>query len=280
MDGEHVPAARLLRAACISRPDSTLDTRSVAAICLAVALVCGATGLALAQAVATPPIPSTATSVPPAPAVAGAPKAPSRPSLSNPAWKDLAPMQQQALSPLATEWDKLDASHKSKWLALVKKFVSMKPDEQARIQQRMRAWVALTPDQRRVARESYARTRKLNTDQKSAQWEQYQQLPDDQKKKLAAEAAKNKVATPPPSQSKPKVVPTLKSATKPVLQESVRPHSGASETLGKPAASAPDASAINPRVTPPVLAAPTPALPAPLPAPSPATLPATPPAEK
>lgn len=250
-DGEHVSAARLLRAACISRLDSLLKSRAAPVILVLLALLGTGTGVAVAQALSTPASPTTPTPVRvPAPAP-GALKAPAKPGSTGPAWKDLSAMQQQALSPLASEWDKLDTSHKSKWLALIKKFVSMKPDEQARVQERMRAWVALTPDQRRVARESYARTKKLNTDQKSAQWEQYQQLPEEQKKKLAAEAAKNKVATPPPAQSKPKVVPTLKSATKPVLQESVRPHAGASETLGKPAASAPDTNAANPRAAVP-----------------------------
>ena len=141
----------------------------------------------------------------------------------DPAWKDLAPVQQQALGPLQPEWDKLDSRHKAKWIEISKKFVSMKPDEQARIQARMRAWVTLTPDQRRVARESYVRTKKLNTDQKSAQWEQYKNLPEEQKRKLAAEAAKNKVASPPPAQSKSKIVPPIKSTPAPVLQRSVTP---------------------------------------------------------
>ena len=252
-DGEHVPAARLLRAACISRMDSLLKSRMAPAILLLLSLLGTGTSLAVAQVLSTPASPPMAAPTPaPPPAAPGTLKPPGKPGSTGPAWKDLSAMQQQALSPLASEWDKLDTSHKSKWLALIKKFVYMKPDEQARIQERMRAWAALTPDQRRVARESYARTKKLNTDQKSAQWEQYQQLPEEQKKKLAAEAAKNKVATPPPAQSKPKVVPTLKSATKPVLQESVQPHAGASEPLGKPAASAPDTNAANPRVSVPV----------------------------
>ncbi|MBC7415912.1 MAG: DUF3106 domain-containing protein [Herminiimonas sp.] len=217
-DGAPLPAARASRAACISRRVSI----SSIVVLLTSWLFYAMTVPAVAQGTTANVAPATAVKVTPKQGSAG------------PLWKDLLPIQQQALSPLATEWDKLDATHKSKWLTMSKKFVSMKPEDQARIQERMRAWVALTPDQRRVARESYARTKKLNTDQKSAQWEQYQQLPEEQKKKLAAEAAKNKVATPPSSQSKVKVVPTLKSATKPVLQESVHPHAGA--THGEPAA--------------------------------------------
>ena len=83
-----------------------------------------------------------------------------------------------------------------------------------RMQDRMRDWVKLTPEQRRVARESYARTKKLDPDQKAAEWQQYQQLSEEQKKKLADDAAKKKSITnlPPASQTKGKLVPPPKPA--------------------------------------------------------------------
>ena len=61
----------------------------------------------------------------------------------------------------------------------------MTPPEQERMQERMRDWVKLTPDQRRLARENYNRAKKLNAEQKARQWEEYQQLPDEKKKQLA-----------------------------------------------------------------------------------------------
>jgi hypothetical protein len=151
--------------------------------------------------------------------------APKPQTAARPLWTELTPAQQQALAPLATEWDKLDGLRKTKWLAIGNKYASMSPDEQQRVQERMRDWVKLTPEQRRVARESYARAKKLNRDQKSAQWQQYQQLPEEQKKKLAADSASKKhVATlPSASQSKAKPVPPIKSAPKPVLEKSVTP---------------------------------------------------------
>ena len=88
----------------------------------------------------------------------------------------------------------------------------------------MREWIKLTPEQRRVARESFARAKKLNPDQKSEKWQQYQQLPEEQKKKLAAEAAaKKKVATLPSAKSKDKPVQPIKSMPKPLLEKSVTP---------------------------------------------------------
>ncbi|MGZ5779631.1 MAG: DUF3106 domain-containing protein, partial [Burkholderiaceae bacterium] len=105
---------------------------------------------------------------------------------AKPLWSDLTPAQQQALAPLSSDWDKIDTLRKQKWLVLANKFPSMKPEEQQRVQDRMREWAKLTPEQRRAARESYARAKKLNADQKSEKWQQYQNLPDEEKKKLAA----------------------------------------------------------------------------------------------
>lgn len=265
-------AARLLRAACISTPDSGIfSCRRCAAIArvgattvVALAIFCGgslASGWSAAGGMA--PV-----------AAAGdrgiAAKPAAKAAIANPGWKELSPSQQQTLSPLATEWDKLDAPHKSKWLEITRRYVTMKPDDQNRMQERMRAWVALTPEQRRVARESYARTKKLNTDQKSAQWEQYQQLPEDQKKKLAAEAAKNKVAALPPVQSKPKTVAPIKSASKPILQQSVLPKPVVGTMAGGHSGPAPGPAAV------PAAPLPAPAYPV---APPAAALPAATPAQ-
>ena len=147
------------------------------------------------------------------------------PKATKPLWSELTPAQQQALAPLATEWDKVDTLRKKKWLEIGNKFASMKPDEQQRIQERMREWVRLTPEQRRVARESFARTKKLDADQKSAKWQEYQQLPEEQKKKLAADDAEKKhVANLPTAHSKNKSIPSIKSTPKPILEHSVNPH--------------------------------------------------------
>jgi hypothetical protein len=66
----------------------------------------------------------------------------------------------------------------------------MKPDEQQRVHDKMRGWIKLTPEERRKVRENYTATKKIDKDQKSVQWEQYQQLTDEQKKQLATEAKK------------------------------------------------------------------------------------------
>lgn len=162
-----------------------------------------------------------------------------KPRAAQLAWKDLTPAQQEALSPLSSEWDKLDTNRKTKWLAIGNKYSSLKPAEQERVHERMRDWLKLTPEQRRVARENYTRAKKLNPEQKSAQWQQYQQLPEDQKKKLAADAgAKKRVAAlPSASQGKNKTVPSIKSASKPVLERSITPRP-ADNASGSPSSAA------------------------------------------
>lgn len=154
---------------------------------------------------------------------------------ANPSWAELTPAQQNGLQPLANEWDKLDPFRKNKWLTIGNRFAKMKPEEQQRLHDRMREWVKLTPEQRRVARESYTRAKRLNPDQKSARWRQYQQLPDEQKKKLAAdEAARKHGATvlPPTSQGKHrKTLPPIKASPKRVLERSVTPQAASHSAI-------------------------------------------------
>lgn len=104
-------------------------------------------------------------------------------------WNDLTAAQKLTLAPLATGWDKLKLSTRKKWIEISKRFSSMNAAEQARVQERMHDWGNLTPEQRRVVRENYARTRKLDTEERAKRWAQYQQLPEEEKQKLAAEAA-------------------------------------------------------------------------------------------
>lgn len=115
------------------------------------------------------------------------------PGKKNPTWSELSPEQQQALSPLAGEWNTLDAQRRAKWLGIAKRYPAMTPVEQKRVQDRMSDWVKLTPDQRRDAREQYRKIGKLPPAKRevvSQQWEEYQQLPPEVKKNLAAEDKK------------------------------------------------------------------------------------------
>lgn len=121
---------------------------------------------------------------------------------TKPLWVELSAQQKLAIAPLSPEWDRMDETQKKKWLKIANKYPAMKPDEQARVQERIRAWVKLSPEQRMQARENFARTTQIKPEQKSAQWQQYQQLSDEQKKQLANEVNRKKSITniPPESQ--------------------------------------------------------------------------------
>jgi hypothetical protein len=155
---------------------------------------------------------------PGAPAVPGAtpakPAAAPKRIANGPSWQALTTAQQLALVPLAGEWDSMDSLRKEKWIAIGNKYARMSPAEQNRIQTRMRDWIKLTPEQRRSVRRSYASTKKWDANQKSAQWQQYLQLSDEQKAQLARQKL-SQVPVTAISRAKPKPKPLLPIAPKP-----------------------------------------------------------------
>ena len=76
----------------------------------------------------------------------------------------------------------------------------MSPDAQKRLHERMSEWVRMTPDQRRVARENYQVSKELPREARQNAWKAYQQLPEEQKERLAASERKRRpsvVSAPP-----------------------------------------------------------------------------------
>lgn len=110
-------------------------------------------------------------------------------------WTNLSSDEKNALAPLASEWDKMDATRQKKWLGVSHKYSNMKPEEQQRVQERIKTWVKMTPEQRMSVRENFANTSKKTPEQKSAQWQQYQQLSEEEKAKLANQAKAKKSIT-------------------------------------------------------------------------------------
>lgn len=124
------------------------------------------------------------------------------------AWANLSPTQHQALEPLTGEWPRMSELQREKWLEIGKRYANMKPEEQQRLHERMRDWVKLTPAQRSAARTNYARAKKLDAEEKHEQWAKYQQLSEEQKKKLAESKLPKRVAK----------LPTSPSAAAPTIQ--------------------------------------------------------------
>lgn len=122
------------------------------------------------------------------------------PELRQPAWAELSLEQKQILSPLSRDWDKMEAFRKKKWLGIAKRYPTMKPEEQARVQRRMQDWVSLTPEQRTQARTQYKSLKTAPPEHKEAikkKWDLYKELPDEEKKRLAEKAASKKTSLKP-----------------------------------------------------------------------------------
>lgn len=112
------------------------------------------------------------------------------------AWQDLTPAERDALGPLAGEWSKLDATRKTKWVVIADRFPQMSETERERTQERMREWIHLTPEQRRVARDTYLRAHALPPERRAELLAKYQQLPDEEKEHLTELSKEHKSVLP------------------------------------------------------------------------------------
>ena len=167
------------------------------------------------------------------------------PELRQPAWAELSQEEKQILAPLSRDWDRMEAVRKKKWLGIAKRYSSMKPEEQARIQRRMQDWASLTPEQRTQARTQY---KNLKTAPIKKKWDLYKELPDEEKKRLTEKAApKASAGRPTPKKPVsglsylPDAAAPAKAASLPVQPASDMTESG--ETPAPAAASEPEASA-------------------------------------
>lgn len=150
-----------------------------------------------------------------------------------PSWKQLNAQQRTALAPLAKEWNRLSDNTRDQWLGIARRFATMSDIEQARMQDRMREWVRLTPAQRELARIQY---RQLHSAAQQhdleEKWREYLALPEEEKARLRAGGRPVVKAPPPvplpaasapaagrPQPSRPPKALSLKgSASRPLLQ--------------------------------------------------------------
>ena len=102
-------------------------------------------------------------------------------------WQSLTAEQKKALAPLAPHWAQISVAQKNKWLAISSSFDKLSTKEQSVLHERMAEWASMSPQQRALARLSFNETKSLGADEKKSQWEAYQALSSDDKKKLAAQ---------------------------------------------------------------------------------------------
>jgi len=110
------------------------------------------------------------------------------PKETQPAWRALSTPQQQALAPLEAQWHTLPAVQKRKWIKLAENYQKLSAPEQAKLQERMRDWVKLTPEQRAQARLNFGTSKELSAEEKQQRWREYQALSPEERQTLRKEA--------------------------------------------------------------------------------------------
>lgn len=170
------------------------------------------------------------------------------------AWQQLTPKQKQALAPLGAQWGALTAQQQNKWLAISNNFTQLSVADQITMHARMTDWVALSPQQRNLARLNFNKLQNLPKEDKKAKWEAYQALSAEEKRALSAGSA-----IPPKS-----AAPTAKPRAP--YRQVITPVRPAPGNQAAPT-TAIDRKTLLPR--PPTLAAPAPSAPTPSPMPQP-----------
>lgn len=136
--------------------------------------------------------------------------------LGQPAWSELTPQQRQILAPLARDWNGLDAPRRKKWLGIARRYPAMTPEQQQRIQTQMKPWANLAPEERSAARAKFKKKNKEAPDLRETRrqkWEQYQSLPESEKKKFREKAARKNPSKRPLAHPATPPVPALSGTT-------------------------------------------------------------------
>ncbi len=138
-----------------------------------------------------------ASTSPPTPPVALAARMPAKAAVEQGVrWRDLKSAQQGPLKPLEQDWSRIDAAQKQKWLQVAEGFPKMSAAEQGRVQARMADWAKLTPQERGAARMNFQEATKVPAQDRQSRWDDYQALSSEQKRQLAARAARAAATTP------------------------------------------------------------------------------------
>ncbi|MFC0402720.1 DUF3106 domain-containing protein [Paraburkholderia rhizosphaerae] len=155
-----------------------------------------------------PPAPAHATAPANAPQAASKPAAPALavdiPGLQKDgplAWSRLTNAEHIALAPFASQWDTFSDARKRKWLKIAARYPKMSPEAQKHLHEQMTEWVRMTPEQHRIARENYQISKGLSRETRQNAWKAYQELPEEQKERLAASEHRRRptVVSAPPS---------------------------------------------------------------------------------
>ncbi len=151
---------------------------------------------------------------------------------TQPLWTELTSAEQTALRPLAANWDTMGLGQKRKWITVAKDYDKLPPAQQIKLHARMTDWVSLSPQQRATARQNFAQHKELTdgltSEQRKAQWQAYQALSPEEKRKLSDGA------------QRPSVVGAATAIKpQPVLKKEPTPEFGTGKVLAKAKAAPP-----------------------------------------
>lgn len=93
----------------------------------------------------------------------------------------------------------MESIRKRKWLGIAERYPGMKPDEQQRMQDRMREWSRLSPSERTKVRDTYKDFKQLPPEQKQVvkqKWDAYSSLPADERDRIRSTGKSSKLLTP------------------------------------------------------------------------------------
>lgn len=121
------------------------------------------------------------------------------PNAGGPSWQSLSAQQRSALAPLQADWHAIDADRKAKWLEIARRYPRLPADEQQRLHARMADWTRLSPSERARARLNYQETKQIATQDRRAQWQAYQALPESERKALAQRSRPDPARNAPPA---------------------------------------------------------------------------------
>lgn len=115
-----------------------------------------------------------------------------------PGWSQLNTQQKNILAPLSKDWDSMENIRRKKWLGIADRYPSMKPDEQQRMQDRMREWASLSPAERSKVRDTYKDFNQLPSEQKQVvkqKWEAYSNLSPEERQRVRESGRSSKLLT-------------------------------------------------------------------------------------
>jgi hypothetical protein len=108
-------------------------------------------------------------------------------------WSALTPMQQEALAPIAQQWNAMPEKQQNRLLATTKRYPQLSPQQKQLFLTRLTDWSKLTQEQRNRAREKYKAFSKVEPGKREEVKKMVQQS---EAEKISATAASAVVAAP------------------------------------------------------------------------------------